>query len=74
MTVTMSDKDTGSVAIIWVEDKEVRMLYAMGNNRERTRGGSLVLFSLYKYYYALTDPIYSSNLGERTRHSLRRNM
>ena len=37
MTVTMSDKDTGSVAIVWVEDKEVRMQYAMGNNRERTR-------------------------------------
>ena len=45
----MSDKDTGSVAIVWVEDKEVRMLYAMGNNRERTRGGissSLVSSSL----------------------------
>ena len=34
MTVTMSDKDTGSVAIAWVEDKEVCMLYAMGNNRK----------------------------------------
>ena len=38
MTVPMSDKDTDSVAIVWIEDKEVCMLYAMGNNRERTRG------------------------------------
>ena len=38
MTVTMSNKDTGVYLSFGVEDKEARMLYAMGNNRERTRG------------------------------------
>ena len=72
MTVTMSDKDTGSVAIVWGRRQGsfvCDMQWATIGRELEIPSSSLLAI----YYYALTDPIYSSNdpiyssnLGERT--------